>query len=422
MLTQAENDVLTRVGAGTPMGDLLRRYWQPLGAASEMKAAWTKRVRLFGEDLVLYRDRCGGLGLIGEFCPHRHASFFNGIPEADGIRCSYHGWKFNAGGQCVEQPNEPDGSTFKDKVRAPAYPVAELGGLLFGYMGPLPAPLLPSFDAYVEDGAIRMLGRSLVPCNWLQIMENSVDPVHTEWLHGKFFEFVREKAGERVAISAHHLKIAFEEFEFGIYKRRLLEGQPEDGDDWRVGHPVIFPNILAVGSADATLRRHAFQIRVPVDDTHTMHYWYDVYVPPADADVPERLREHVFTYDVPFQNERGEYLAGMLDAQDIMTWIAQGAIADRTIENLASNDRGVTQYRRMLVRELKNIAAGNDPMGVLRAPAKNDRIEIPLERGKHHFSDGFERILRKNHMQYSPIAEDLVALFSRKPEVALTKA
>jgi 5,5'-dehydrodivanillate O-demethylase len=112
----------------------------------------------------------------------------------------------------------------------------------------------------------------------------------------------------------------------------------------------------------------------------------------------------------------------MLDAQDIMTWIAQGAIADRTIENLASNDRGVTQYRRMLVRELKNIAAGNDPMGVLRAPAKNDRIEIPLERGKHHFSDGFERILRKNHMQYSPIAEDLVALFSRKPEVALTKA
>jgi 5,5'-dehydrodivanillate O-demethylase oxygenase subunit len=414
MLTAAENETLTRVGAGTPMGDLLRRYWQPVAAAVEMKQRWTKRVRLLGEDLVLYRDRSGGIGLIAEFCPHRHASFANSIPDVDGIRCSYHGWKFDKAGQCVDLPNEPAGSRFKDRVRTPSYPVTERGGLLFAYLGPLPAPLVPSFDAYVDDGAIRMLGQAVVPCNWLQIMENSVDPVHTEWLHGKFYEFVRENAGERVAISAHHLKIAFEEFEFGIFKRRLLEGQPEDSDDWRIGHPVIFPNILAVGSADAALRRHAFQIRVPIDDTHTMHYWYDVYVPPVGTAVPQRLLDAVFVYDVPFKDAQGEWLVDMLDAQDIMAWVAQGEIADRSIETLASADRGVTLYRRMLQRELKKIEAGEDPMGVLRDPARNERIDIPLERGKHHFSDGFARILRKNHMQFSPIAADLLEIFAAK--------
>jgi 5,5'-dehydrodivanillate O-demethylase len=413
MLTNAENEALTRVGAGTPMGDLLRRYWQVIGAASEMTDRWTKRVRLFGEDLVLYRDRSGTLGLIGEQCPHRRASMAYGIPEADGIRCPYHGWQFNERGSCIDQPNEPAGSTFKDKVSLAAYPVQELGGLLFTYLGPAPAPLLPHFDAYMEERAIRMLGRSLVPCNWLQIMENSVDPVHTEWLHGKLHEFVREKRGEKFAISAHHLDIAFEEFEYGIFKRRLLEGQPEDGDDWRVGHPVLFPNILAVGSAEATLRRHAFQIRVPIDDTHTMHYWYDVYVPPAGADVPAHLLAGVTPYDVPFQLENGEFMVDMLDAQDVMAWVTQGNIADRSVERLGTTDRGIVQYRKMLVREMKAVAEGRDPMGVIRDPAKNEKIDIPLERNKHHFTDGFERMIRKNHAQFSPIAEELIDVFNK---------
>jgi 5,5'-dehydrodivanillate O-demethylase len=412
MLTEAENAALTQVGPGTPMGSLLRRYWQPVAAASEMTERWTKRVRLFGEDLVLYRDRRGAIGLIGEACPHRRASMAYGIPCDDGIRCPYHGWKVDASGACLEQPNEPAGSSFKDKVALPAYPVAELGGLLFAYLGPAPAPLLPRYDAYTEPGAIRMLGRALVPCNWLQIMENSVDPVHTEWLHGKLHEFVRESRGERFAISAHHLKIAFEEFAYGIVKRRLLAGQPEDGDDWRVGHPVIFPNILAVGSADAAQRRHAFQIRVPVDDTHTMHYWYDVYVPPAGARVPPHLLDRVVSYDVPFQDDAGTFLIDMLDAQDVMAWVTQGPIADRSIERLGTTDRGITQYRKMLQRELHAIAAGRDPLGVIRDPAKNARIDIPLERNKHHFSDGFERMVRKNHAQYSPIVEDLIAVFA----------
>ena len=132
MLTADENRLLTEIGPGTRMGALLRCYWQPLGAASEMDDRWTMRVRLLGEDLVLYKDRTGAFGLITEACPHRRASLAYGIPSAQGIRCPYHGWMFDATGSCIEQPNEPADSTFKDRVNTAAYPVAEFGGLLWG--------------------------------------------------------------------------------------------------------------------------------------------------------------------------------------------------------------------------------------------------------------------------------------------------
>ena len=125
MLTQQENELLTRVGPGTPMGDLMRRYWHPVaGGRRRWQDRWTKRVRILGEDLVLFKDRTGKFGLIGEFCPHRRASLAYGIPTEDGIRCPYHGWKFDGAGRCLEQPNEPEGSNFKDKVATAGYPVA----------------------------------------------------------------------------------------------------------------------------------------------------------------------------------------------------------------------------------------------------------------------------------------------------------
>ena len=140
METAEQNQLLTQVGRGTPMGELIRRYWQPIAAAVELESAWTKRVRLLGEDLVLFRDRQGKLGLIAEQCPHRRASFAHGIPTQDGIRCPYHGWEFNAQGQCLNQPNERDNCAFRDSVKTDAYPVEELGGLLFAYLGPEPRP------------------------------------------------------------------------------------------------------------------------------------------------------------------------------------------------------------------------------------------------------------------------------------------
>ncbi len=411
METAEGNQFLTQVGKGTPMGELMGRYWHPICAGADMEGKWTKSVRLLGESLVLFRNRQGELGLIAEQCPHRRASFLHGIPTADGIRCPYHGWEFDAAGKCVEQPNEVDNPAFRDKVGIDAYPVQELGGLLFAYLGPQPAPLLPRFDGFVAEGTIRMLGRTELPVNWLQVMENSLDPIHTEWLHGHHYEFLKEQEGIKVAISAHHVKIDFREFEFGITKHRLLEGHSEDGDDWRIGHPVVFPNMLAVGNGDEKSRYFSFQIRVPMDDQNTLHLWYNAYVPPEGVSVPQRLLDKVHTYDVPYKDERGEFIVDNVDGQDMMAWITQGAIADRTQENLGASDKGITTYRRVLRREIKKVQQGQDPIGIVRDAARNACIDLPNEKKKHHNSDGFSSFMLRTHAKYSPIAQDLVNVF-----------
>lgn len=415
MESAEQNKLLTEVGRGTPMGELMRRYWQPIGAAVDLEHKWTKRVRLLGEDLILFRNQQGERGLIAEQCPHRRASFLHGIPTENGIRCPYHGWEFNAQGQCLDQPFEPDNCAFRDKVATDAYPVEEMGGVLFAYMGPQPQPLLPRFDGFIAEGAICMMGRALLPVNWLQIMENSLDPVHTEWLHGHQYEFQRQQEGIKVAISAPHEKIDFREFEFGITKHRLLAGHSEDSDDWKVGHPIIFPNTLAVGNGDETSRYYSFQMRVPVDDHQTLHIWYNAYLPPKGAVVAEHLRSRLHVYDVPFRDEQGEFIMDNVDGQDMMAWITQGTVADRSRENLASSDKGVAIYRRVLRREMKKVQQGLDPMGTVRDPAQNHCIDLPNEKKKHHNSDGFASFMLRTHAKYSPIADDLVAIFEDKP-------
>lgn len=412
MLSAQQNEHLTQVGPGTPAGELMRRYWHPIATAAEMAERWTLPVRLLGEDLVLFKDRQGRLGLIARSCPHRRASLVQGIPTADGIRCPYHGWEFDRGGQCIDQPNELDGHSFASRIKTSAYPVEELGGLLFAYLGPRPQPLLPRLDGFVAEGAVRMMGRALLPVNWLQIMENSLDPVHTEWLHGHHYEFIKEKEGVKVAISAKHERIDFHEFAFGLTKHRLLAGHSEDSDDWVIGHPVVFPNILSVGNGDEGSRYYSFQIRVPVDDTHTMHLWYNAYMPPAGITVPPRLRERVYVYDVPYLDANGDYILDNIDGQDMMVWVTQGTITDRTIENLGPSDKGVLAYRRMLTREITKVANGEDPIGVVRDPAQNRRIDLPNERRKHHNSDGFASFLMRSHAAYSPIAGDVIRLFA----------
>jgi 5,5'-dehydrodivanillate O-demethylase len=414
MITAEENERITRVGRGTPGGELLRRYWYPIAGVSEMSDRWTMRVQLLGEDLVLFRDRSGRYGLIAEFCPHRRASLAYGIPESDGIRCPYHGWKFDGSGACIEQPNEPAGSTFADRTTTDGYPVQELGGILFAYLGPAPAPLLPRLDGFVVPGTIRMMGRAIVPCNWLQIMENSLDPVHTEWLHGHLQEFVEEQRDgvkPKYAISRHHVDIAFDEFEYGIYKRRLMEGQSRDADDWRVGHPVMFPATLAVGSAGGFWTAYMFQIRVPMDDTHTMHFWYTAYLPPAGAAVPQHLLDEVPVYDVPFLDERGEHMLDHVDGQDIMAWVTQGPIADRTVEKLGTTDRGIVLYRKMLKRELEKVQRGEDPMCTVRDPEPRT-IHLHMEKAKAHYADGFESLVRRTRIRFSPVVEDLIHVFA----------
>src|SRR5579884_2656950 len=185
MLTEAQNQQLTQVGAGMPAGELLRRYWWPIAGTAELDEEPVKPVRLLGEDLVLYRDRGGTMGLLGAACPHRKVSLAYGIPEAEGLRCCYHGWLFDECGRCLEQPAEPPESSFKDKVQHVAYPVQQLGGLVWAYLGPQPAPLVPRYDVFAWQDAWRDAGVATIPCNWLQCMENAVDLMHVDYLHGR---------------------------------------------------------------------------------------------------------------------------------------------------------------------------------------------------------------------------------------------
>src|SRR6185437_6334587 len=194
MLTREENERLTRVGPGTPMGNLMRRYWHPVAAKAQLlERGGVMPVRIFGEDLVLFRDGKGRIGLVGDRCAHRGVKLDCAFANDDGLRCPYHSWTYDTEGRCVDQPAEPEGSRFKDKIRIPSYPVQELAGLIFAYLGPQPAPLLSRWDRLVWDNVYRVICFIKIPCNWLQCMENTPDPVHTEYLHGHFFKHWLQK-------------------------------------------------------------------------------------------------------------------------------------------------------------------------------------------------------------------------------------
>jgi len=379
MLTREENQRLAAVGPGTLIGGLLRWYWHPIAASSELSGNETKFVRLLGEDLVLFKDKQGRLGLIGAYCAHRGVNLAYGMAEEDGLRCPYHGWKYDRSGKCVEQPFEetvrPE-SGFKDKIKLPAYSAQELGGLVFAYLGPQPEPLLPRWDLLVEENAWREIGHTVTACNWLQTVENILDPVHVEWLHGEFRGYAAEHTGrlERKRKHTRHLKIGFDLAEHGIIKRRILEGESENSDDWKIGHWLVFPNIQ---KGPDMLR-----FRVPVDDSRTAQWYLSVHL--LNDGEAQRAEEIPF-YEMPSPvlNERGQpgwhLLDGDVDIQDNAIFASQGALLDRTQENLGDSDRGIVLYRHLLDGQLKNIEAGKDPINVFRDPAQNVCLKLPTE-------------------------------------------
>jgi 5,5'-dehydrodivanillate O-demethylase len=363
-------------------------------------------VRLLGEDLALFRTTDGTLGVLDARCPHRGASLAFGIVDDCSLRCAYHGWRFDRHGTCVEIPTFAGGAAPRERVRTTAYRAEELGGLVFAYLGPAPAPLLPRYDVLVWPG-LRDVGRALVPCNWLQIMENSVDPIHLEWLHGRHLTAARQALGQPAPnrYPRSHVEIGFEVFRHGIIKRRVLAGGTREDDDWRVGHPLVFPTMLRVGAH----RQHRLQIRVPVDDTHTLHLWYSCYLPREGAAPP--VQPEIPVYDVPFRDERGEFLVDFVDGGDIMAWLSQGPIADRTREMLTDADRGVVLLRRLLLEQIDRVRAGEDPLGVLRDPAENTIIELPQEREKYGGGEAFlAESIAMSHVRYSPIRDQILAL------------
>jgi 5,5'-dehydrodivanillate O-demethylase oxygenase subunit len=426
MLKVTENERLTRVGPGTPMGELMRRYWHPIGAVAELDDNPVKAVKLLGESLVLYRDRQGRLGLIGDTCPHRRASMLYGVPEDEGLRCPYHGWLFSETGQCLEMPAEAPDSTFPRRVKMAGYPVQDLCGLIFAYLGPEPVPLLPRWDLFVWDNVLRDIGSAVIPCNWLQIMENSLDPVHVEWLHGRFADYVLERLGRPelkrkfyrpgsgVGGRWAHEKIGFDEFPYGIIKRRVVAGRTEQDPEWRIGHPVLFPNILRVGSN--------FQYRVPVDDTKTLHIWFTAYPQPPRGEVPRQVPVPFYTVPLPM-DEQGAAEWALLDnnsGQDIMAWITQGPIADRSQEKLGESDKGIILYRRMLRQQLARLEAGEEPMNVFRDPEQNRCIDLPWEGQDDPWAYMQKGIMRRTGQagKYAPILREMVARYEGEEALA----
>lgn len=371
MLTREENEILTRVGPGTPGGELLRRYWQPILAAGELTADKPiAPVRLLGEDLVVYRDRQGRYGLVGEHCPHRKASFAFGRVDDEGIRCPYHGWKFDCTGKCLEMPAEPELGGFKEKIRHTAYAVQKLGGMLFAYLGPDPAPLLPRWDVLAwENGKRWIQKQETLNCNWLQPMENSVDPSHLYWLHGQTAHLAR-------AMERYEEEHEFTPFEFGIMKRRIT---PSTAGGREIDqHPLIFPNTLRhvfKEKFSSGKIRHNVQMRMPVDDTHTQVYV--VYFEPNDSD-RSPVDGDVAWEVSPVRDDNGEYRLDQVLVQDAMAWETQGAITDRTQEHLGVGDEGIILLRKVLREQIDIVRKGGEPLGVLRDRDKNQVIEFDV--------------------------------------------
>jgi len=373
MLSQEENQLLARVGPGTPAGQLLRRYWHVVAAASELSDEKPKKkVRVLGEDLVLFRDRSGTYGLVGEHCSHRGASLFYGFVEEDGIRCAYHGWKYDATGKCLEQPFESPAAGFKEKITHPAYPVEKLAGLLFAYMGPPEKkPILPKWDLLMRQDGVRKLEIcQLLRCNWLQAMENSVDPFHTYYLHALT---LRLRGGDNQS-TYHYQPVREIEFELvvyptwaGIQKQRFFAG-----DDIAVEapHPLIFPNMLFVPVRSG----YAMHFRTPIDDTNTQIFQFR-FRPTKDGGIVAQPEDPPAEF-VGTKNEAGQFHMEDFTSQDHMAWETQGPIADRAKEHLGESDRGIILFRKLLRDQIRAVQNGEDPIGINRDPAKDEVIRL----------------------------------------------
>ncbi|MBV8842563.1 MAG: aromatic ring-hydroxylating dioxygenase subunit alpha [Bryobacterales bacterium] len=390
MLDFATNQLLTQTSAGTPMGDLLRRYWMPIAAVSEFDHRSIKPVRLLGEDLTLYKDLSGAYGLVDRHCPHRRADMSYGFVEQCGLRCNYHGWLFDEAGRCTEQPYEemeaPE-ARFKDRVRIKAYPVQTLAGLIWAYLGPEPAPLVPNWEPFTWKNGFVQIVFADIPCNWFQCQENSVDPVHFEWMHMNWSVRLADKLGP---YSPRHLKLAFDEFDYGLVYRRIREGMSENDPMWKVGRVCLWPNALFTGDH--------FEWRVPVDDHNTLSVTW------AFSRVPKErepyAQERIPAWHGPVREaESGRWISSHVMNQDFVAWVGQGTVADRTKEHLGASDRGIIMLRKRFLSDLDVISRGEDPKATIRDPELNRCLPLPIAERKV-LTEGLTREQLLNHPIY----------------------
>jgi phenylpropionate dioxygenase-like ring-hydroxylating dioxygenase large terminal subunit len=352
---------LTEVGRGTPMGELLRRYWHPVGLAGDA-ADVPRKVRALGEDLILFRDRQGRAGLLHARCCHRGTTLYYGKVEDDGIRCCYHGWKFDTEGHCLEQPCEPDGGSFKDKVRQPWYPVQERYGLIFAYMGP-PAkkPALPRYECLekmdegetveADDSSIGGGGPAIIPCNWLQHYENVVDPFHVPVLHGSF------SGAQFTSLLASMPEVKFEALPGSVAVRSTRK--QDDGKVFYRVTQAVFPTLRVVPNPRVAqfARVESIGWVLPIDDTSFRIYVAGRVKSPGEIGRMRSKFNGKFWWDMT-EAEHQTY-PGDYEAQ-----VGQGAVTIHSEEHFGQSDRGVLMVRRMLREQLDALADGNDPVGV----------------------------------------------------------
>jgi phenylpropionate dioxygenase-like ring-hydroxylating dioxygenase large terminal subunit len=358
---------LTEVGPGTPMGELMRRYWHPIGLSADA-CETPRKVRVLGEDLILFRDKSGRPGLVYPHCAHRGTSLYYGKVEERGIRCCYHGWLFDVQGHCVEQPCEPEGGRHRDKVRQPWYPVEELYGLVWAYMGPPERkPVLPRYECLEQldegeileanDDSIGGGGPQVIPCNWLQHYENLVDPFHVVVLHSSFSgtQFV-----EQMAVMP---KVDWEVQPLGV--RTVSVRKLPDGKTFRRISEAAVPTLRVIPSPRVGRYGPVESIGwvLPIDDHH-----YRIYVVGRVREIgdlarmrsrPDGKRLWEELSEAEHQRYPGDYEA----------MVSQGAIAKHSQEHLATTDRGLVMLRRFLQKQLEVVQQGGDPAGVSFDPA-----------------------------------------------------
>lgn len=411
MISQEQNDSLTRVGPGSDAGEVLRRYWQPAALSDELMGARpVAPVRLLGEDLVLFRDTQGQLGLINRRCPHRGADMCFGRLEDNGLRCPFHGWHFDRSGQCVEQPGEPEGSRMHEQIKSTAYPVVERNGIIWAYMGPGDPPAFPNFDCFRAPGTHVFAFKGLWNCNWLQALEVGIDPAHASFLHrflqdedpadsyGKQFRDNAADSGipiTKVLRDYPRPDINVDETDYGL---RLTSLRHLEGGQTHVRVTnQIFPEAICIPmSRDMTIT----QWHVPVDDTTC--YWYSMFTSftdPVDKVLmrEQRLKEHSLPDYAPLKGahnnygydpveQEGETYTGMgmdINVHDQWAVESMGAIQDRTQEHLGKTDVAIIRYRRMLRAAIAAVKDGRiedlpmwgevDP-ATLVGPVSNDAI------------------------------------------------
>jgi nitrite reductase/ring-hydroxylating ferredoxin subunit len=401
MLSQQQNDLITRTTPGTPAGNLLRRYWQPAALVDELSGSNRpiKPIKLFGEDLVIFKDDKGRYGLVGRHCPHRGTDLAYGRLENGGLRCAFHGWLFDVNGKCLETPAEPDGSNLCANIKQKAYPVIEKSGILFAYLGSGEPPALPDFDCFVAPDTHTFAFKGMIDCNWLQSLEVGIDPVHTSFLH-RFFEDEKPEEGygkmfrdktmdadmpmTQIMREFTRPRIEVEPTDYG-FRLATLREIGNGKAHVRVTN-LIFPNAFIIPmSREMTIS----QWHVPIDDTR--HYWYAIFTSfgaPVNKDEMRRQRLELYQLPdyIPNKNKSNDYgfdpheqehetYTGMgadINVHDQWACESMGEIQDRTGEHLGTSDKAIIAYRKLLRQALDDNGKGGTPIMVLdKSRAKN---------------------------------------------------